>query len=282
MNDIELKQAYNKIFDDVHASDELRERVLSLKHKKRAITPFKATIGTIAAAVMIFAAVNEYGFVEDPEGVISQTIVSTQMPQTEISAIKPESTPVPPTVKATKAPAVAKNVQTVAPETAIPKSDPTPMVVVATEPDTSGNEVSVAAHTNEYEPASYGGKTVSGADAETSVQTWEISRYYNYIGADIGALINASYTGAQAFEITVDANGVPTDDMIALTYICENGGTVRVTVSRTAFFDEQLSGTVREAGNGCSGYKVSVGGVYYQVYTTGMSIDETQNLISRL
>ena len=277
MNDTELKQAYKEMFDDVHASDELRGRVLDLKHRKRVITPFKATIGTIAAAVMIFAAVNEYGFEQNTEGVINQTAVSTQMPQAEIMAVKPETTRAPQKAKATKAPAVAKKVYVEA-ATVAPESTP----VTEAQPAVAQSDISIASHTDENEQASYGGRAIVGNDTDNTVENWEISRYYNYIGANIGTLINASYTGPETLEFTVGADGVPTDDMAVLTYLCPNGGTVRVTVSRSAFFDAQLSGSVQEAGNGCIGYKVSAGGVYYQVYTTEMSVDETQGLISSL
>ncbi len=280
MNDAELKEAYKKMFDDVHASDELRGRVINLKHRNRVITPFKATIGTIAAAVMIFAAVNEYGFVENTDGVISQTTVSTQTPQAEISAVKPEATTAPQKPKTTKKPVAVKKTDAVAVLPVAQTPEPSSAPVVA-EHAPAEAEADIAAYTAEGEMASYGGRAIVGNDADNTTEIWEINRYYNYIGTDIGSSINASYTGPQSFELDTGADGTPVEDMLSLTYLSANGGNIRITVSKSAYFDSQLSGTVIESGNGYNAYKVS-SGVYYQIYTTGMSLDEVQTIVSGL
>ena len=129
MDEKKLISEYKAVFDDIHASDSLREAVRDIKpsrHKIHVITPFKAAIGTVAAAVMIFAAVHEYSFETDTSGVISETIVPSQIPQTEFVAIdtqtqtpeiEPENTIAPtatlkPKVSAKPKPVVTSNPQT--------------------------------------------------------------------------------------------------------------------------------------------------------------------------
>lgn len=119
MEDKQFINEYKRAFDNVHASDRLRNAVIDAKpRKKRAhvITPFKATLGTVAAAIMIFAAVNEYRFEPDTNGVISETVVETQMPKAEFSAVKTEE---PVSIKApvNKPTSAPKNVQVIIPTT---------------------------------------------------------------------------------------------------------------------------------------------------------------------
>lgn len=94
MEDKEFREQYKKEFDAICASDGLKSAVKNLKPQKprKVVTPFKATIGTVAAAIMIFAAVSDYSFEKDTSGVISEKVVSTPLPETEFVIVekKPE------------------------------------------------------------------------------------------------------------------------------------------------------------------------------------------------
>ena len=118
MEDKQFINEYKRAFDNVHASDRLRNAVIDAKpRKKRAhvITPFKATLGTVAAAIMIFAAVNEYRFEPDTNGVISETVVETQKTAITVRFFDEEPVSIKaPVNKPTSAP---KNVQVIIPTT---------------------------------------------------------------------------------------------------------------------------------------------------------------------
>lgn len=88
MEDKEFREQYKKEFDAICASDGLKSAVKNLKPQKprKVVTPFKATIGTVAAAIMIFAAVSDYSFEKDTSGVISETVVSTPLPEAKFAS----------------------------------------------------------------------------------------------------------------------------------------------------------------------------------------------------
>ena len=90
MEDKEFRELYKKEFDGICASDGLKSAVKNLGPQKprKVVTPFKATIGTVAAAIMIFAAVNDYSFEKDTSGVISETVVSTPLPKAEFVIVE--------------------------------------------------------------------------------------------------------------------------------------------------------------------------------------------------
>ena len=88
VTDDELRKEYAEIFDNIHAGDELKNRILN-QHpkKKRYPKPFIASAATVAAGIMIFAAVHNVTF--DRSGnddVISETV-------TTVDGTKPEKTP---------------------------------------------------------------------------------------------------------------------------------------------------------------------------------------------
>lgn len=76
MDERKIRSEYKELFDSIHASDELRQRVLAQKPKKRSIKPVINIAGSVAAAVMIFSAVGNYTFETDRSGVIRETFVS--------------------------------------------------------------------------------------------------------------------------------------------------------------------------------------------------------------
>lgn len=212
MDEKKLISEYKAVFDDIHASDSLRETVRDIKpsrHKIHVITPFKAAIGTVAAAVMIFAAVHEYSFDTDTSGVISETIVPSQMPQTEFIAIdtqtqtpeiEPENTIAPtatlkPKVSAKPKPAVTSNPQTTevpvspkeTPQSEIaPQSDELTVAVARIDNHHAEEEVSVT----ESEPFE---TALSGTviPTESGFIGYKISGgiYYTVEGTDEGAVL---------------------------------------------------------------------------------------------
>lgn len=76
MEDQEFRKAYKELFDGIKASDELKNRVLAGKRKKYDARPVIAAIGTIAAAVAIFAAVRGYDFTHSDDGIITETAIT--------------------------------------------------------------------------------------------------------------------------------------------------------------------------------------------------------------
>lgn len=112
MNNEEFSDEYKRIFDEIKASDSLKAKVLAQKSKRRSIKPAVAAMSTAAAALVIFAAVQNYSFDRDDSGVIRETVVSgTQSPaasaqpyvnEPEQSAVKTEREPTVTTAPRTK------------------------------------------------------------------------------------------------------------------------------------------------------------------------------------
>ncbi|MGN1116424.1 MAG: hypothetical protein ACI4TH_07645 [Candidatus Ornithomonoglobus sp.] len=76
MGDKEFRKAYKELFDGIKAGDELKARVLAGKRRKYDARPAIAAIGSIAAAVAIFAAVRGYDFSHRDDGIIAETAVT--------------------------------------------------------------------------------------------------------------------------------------------------------------------------------------------------------------
>ena len=277
MDDAELRREYKLTYDKISASDELREKILNQKPQKRSVSPLKATIGTIAAAFMIFAAVHEYGFKENTDGVISETVVSTQIPYAEFRGTDDASETEKPKPTAQTDKKTAATAHAVATAKA-PSVKPTEKTVVKNEPDTVSEDEEVAP---QNEPAAYSVSTARMGDTPLVVtENWDIDRYYNYIGVNIASRIGGTYTGSQTIELDVDENGTPTDDTVVLSYACR-GGQVRITVSKGPLFDASLNGSVSEAGSGYNAYKLS-NGIYYFVNTTNLAEDDVVAIINSL
>lgn len=282
MEENKLEKEYREIFDNVNASDNLREKVLNLKPQKRAVTPFKAVIGSVAAAVMVFCAVHEYTFEPDTDGVISETAVSTQIPKSEIAPAVTTKETTKKTTKevAPKTKTTAKPVQSEQVSVPVAVSEETEKAVEAPKTTSSTENEKIMAYSEDTDseakvlPRSGGGGVQTYATIGDTTEVWEINRYFDYIGTDITSKINGSYTGPEAFEFEMSEDGVPLDDTTVFTFICKNGGTVRITVSKHSLFDNDKNNVITVAGSGYNGYKIS-NGVYYMVYTTGLTERET-------
>lgn len=281
MEENKLEKKYREIFDNVNASDDLREKVLNLKPQKRAVTPFKAVIGSVAAAVMVFCAVHEYTFEPDTDGVISETAVSTQIPKSEIApaVVTKEATRETTKEVAPKTKTTAKPVQSEQVSVPVAVSEETEKTVEPPKTTSSTEDEGIMVYSEEADsekkvlPRSGGGVQTYATRGNTT-EVWEINRYFDYIGTDITTKIDGSYTGPEAFEFEMGEDGAPLDDTTVFTFICKNGGTVRITVSKQSLFDNNKNNVVTAAGIGYNGYKVS-NGVYYMVYTTGLTERET-------
>ena len=273
LEDKEFKELYKKEFDRICASETLKTAVKNMQPRSRrhVITPFKATLGTVAAAIMIFAAVHDYSFEKDTSDVIFETVVSTPLPEAQFEIIEKNPKAAEPTLK--------------------PKMDAT---VVVTPPPVYQNEpapatVEIPAEeipTEENEPASFSvdgpsPRNVGGEYVPPTVEKWTVYKYYQYLGADVSEKIAGAYTGAGEFEFEVGHDGIPLDDTAVLNFAMDNGAMIRITVSKLVFFDVSLSGTVTEAGSGYNAYKVS-NGVYYNVYATDTTKDAVTELINNL
>ena len=305
MDDKKFADAYKCEFDKIKASDELRSAVKNLRPQKsrRTVTPLKATIGTVAAAFMIFAAVHEYSFEPDTSGVISETVVSTPLPDVQFGVVeKPEeeteqkateSDPVrvqPETKQPAITPKTEANTQTVLQPEPVQEKDVNqvrlPVPTSMPQPEQT-EAVAVAMALDEPEDANTenGQSTFSritrtgGEDAVSSVQTWTLDKYYDYLGENVSAKINGSYIGSQSMEFEVGSDGVLLDDKAVLDFATDSGASVQVTVSKQVLFDSSLSGTITETETGYDAYKVS-GDIYYNIQVVGMSEDEAVSLIN--
>ncbi len=289
MDDKELRREYIDTYDKICASDDLRKKVLSQKLQKRTVTPLKATIGTVAAAIMIFAAVHDYSFRENTDGVISETTVTTQVPYAEFKSAQKDTTDETDTQVLQK-PQKTKDTSSVVPKTTTDK--PKDNTIAVAETNTQSPQISEAetAAPVDTEPqlsvAAYGldgPSTRNGGATAVSPTTemWEINRYYNYIGTDITSRIGGKYTGPETLEFEVGADGVPLDDTAVLTFLCNNSGHLRVTVSKSTLFDASLNGSVAAAGNGYNAYKIQ-NGVYYLVYATDLTQSDVTAIINSL
>ena len=277
MEDKEFREQYKKEFDAICASDGLKSAVKNLKPQKprKVVTPFKATIGTVAAAIMIFAAVSDYSFEKDTSGVISEKVVSTPLPETEFVIVekKPEG-------KTTESPQTTQK-PVKANEAVIP-----PSVNVAEDSktvQTQSPEINEAdtgiMPLNEDGPAP---RMIGGDEyVAPTVGKWTLEQYYEYLGVNISQKIPGQYTGSDTFEFDIGTDGIPLDDTAVLNFITANGTTLRVTVSKHVLFDSAVSGTVSEAGNGYNAYKIS-GGVYYNVYALNTTKAEVEQIIKSI
>lgn len=295
MEDKEFKAQYKKEFDNIHASDELKNAVKNLnpKRTRRGVTPFKATIGTVAAAIMIFAAVHEYNFNTDTSGVISETVVSTHMPEAQFEIVEKGKTDMVPDNGEDKATTTQKPKpadEPTATAESVPQLIPAPVTTQmpaqyftpapVSEPDVkTANEDAGIMPMDEDGPSprSLGGE----AYALPRVRMWTVEQYYEYLGVNVSNKITGKYTGAQSFEFEVGSDGVPLDDTAVLNFLTNSGASVRVNVSKHVLFDASLSGTVTEAGGGYNAYKVS-NGVYYNIYVTNTTQDEVVSIVNSL
>lgn len=82
MDEREFKNEYKRVFDNIHASAELLEKIKTQKQTKRNLKPYIAAAASAAAAFMIFAAVHDYDFNSNDDGVINETRISeTEKPR---------------------------------------------------------------------------------------------------------------------------------------------------------------------------------------------------------
>lgn len=277
LEDREFRAQYKKEFDSICASDELKNSVKNLKPQKprRVVTPFKATIGTAAAAVMIFAAVHDYSFEKDTSGVISETVVSTQLPEAQFEIVEKEQSRPLVTVKATQKPKTVNSVMVTPAPTKIPAVTPTETPAVA---EQASNETGGVMSLRDSEPSP---RSVGGEYIPPSVEMWTVEQYYAYLGTNVSQKISGRYTGAQSLEFEVGSDGVPLDDTAVLNFVTNSGASVRITVSKHVLFDASLSGTVNDAGSGYNAYKIG-GGVYYNIYATHTTQDEVVLIVNSL
>lgn len=264
-----FEQEYKKAMDEVRASDELRNNVLALKLQKRSVTSFKATLATVAAAVMIMVVAHEYDFAPNSDGVISETVVATQIPETDVSTDETQEK-LPQIVEATLKPQTA-----VKPDAGV--VSPNPVAEVETVADVESQALNETAGLEGVPMTAR-----SGGRESTTTQTWEINRYFEYIGENpqdkISAVVPVEYAGETSFEFVVNDEGEPVHDVVTLDY-ASSKGSISVTVSKEAMFDTTLSGTINATDNGFIAYKVS-GDVYYYIFAQGISQDEITAIVN--
>lgn len=93
MDERKIRSEYKKIFDEIHAGEDLRLRILEQKPQKRSIRPIINIAGSVAAAVMIFTAVGDYSFNTDKSGIISESVVMQTEEPSSKSGMSSASTP---------------------------------------------------------------------------------------------------------------------------------------------------------------------------------------------
>ncbi|MDD6564858.1 MAG: hypothetical protein PUF08_07235 [Clostridiales bacterium] len=254
MEEKEFKSQYKKDFDGILASESLRNSVKNLtpRRQRHTVTPFKATIGTVAAAVMIFAAVHEYKFEQKSDGVISETVVTTPIPEAQFGTAEPspkeQPSEQPKKVAGVKPTETAKKKVETTKKTQATNSPQAPIVVTTPTPQSTAIDVD--------EPAAVTQKSEAANDSDVSV---------------------ASVYAEESPRVrSVSANTTET------SYITTpSGGDVSVTKSNEELFDVSLSGTVVAVGEDYQGYKVS-GDIYYKVYAVNATYDEVIEIVNGL
>ncbi len=201
MDDKKFTEEYRRTFDGVRASDELRRAVLDAKPSRRrthVVSPFKATLGTVAAAIMIFAAVNEYKFEPDTSGVISETVVTTETPRAEFVAGVTEAPATPDTVVATASPTKKPTAIPQQTQNTAPTIEPKIVTEVPMQP-----EQTAQADDNEPVVARSGGGGGGGrsAQAEDDVSVTETEPY----DESLSGTIEPTDTGFKGYVIS---NGI--------------------------------------------------------------------------
>lgn len=91
MDEREFKNEYKRVFDDIHASGELLEKIKTQKQPKRNLKPYIAAAASAAAAFMIFAAVHDYDFNSNDDGVINETRIAETEKPTATEKAKPQT-----------------------------------------------------------------------------------------------------------------------------------------------------------------------------------------------
>lgn len=257
MNNFE--QEYKNAMNDVHASEDLRNRIMNIKPQKRTVTPLRTTLLSVAAAVAIMVVAHDYDFTPDTSGVINEAVVSTQVPQRENHAV----------AEVTETPVIAK----VTPKPQVrPQKVEEPVVVAEAEPQALNDE----------EPEGVPMTVRNVGDENSIAETWEINKYFEYIGGNpqdkISAVVPMEYTGDETLEFLVDSEGELVSDMVTLDYASADK-CLSVTVSKKPMFDGSISGTVNATDNGFIAYKVS-GDVYYYIFANGVSQDEITAIVN--
>lgn len=254
MEEKDFKSQYKKDFDGILASESLRNSVKNLtpRRQRHTVTPFKATIGTVAAAVMIFAAVHEYGFEQNSDGVISETVVTAPIPEAQFGTAEPSPTEQPSEeskrvadVKPTEI--AKKKVETTRKtQASIPPQEP----IVVTTPTPQSTPIDVD------EPAAVTQQSDAVNDNDMSVASF--------------------YAEEPPMVRSVGANTTETSYLTT-----PSGGNVAVKKSNDELFDPSLSGTVVAVGEDYQGYKVS-GDIYYEVYAVNATYDEVVEIVNGL
>lgn len=261
----EFKSQYKKDFDGILASESLRNSVKNLtpRRQRHTVTPFKATIGTVAAAVMIFAAVHEYGFEQKSDGVISETVVTTPIPEAQFGTAEPspkeQPSEEPKRVADVKPTETAKKKVETTKKTQASTPPQEPVVVATPTPQSTAIDVD--------EPAAVTQKSEAANDSDVSVASAYAEDEYNI-------------SDSQPLPMVRNAGG--TANTTETSYLTTpSGGDVSVTKSNEELFDVSLSGTVVAVGEDYQGYKVS-GDIYYKVYAVNATYDEVIEIVNGL
>lgn len=91
MDEREFKNEYKRVFNNIHASGELLEKIKTQKQPKRNLKPYIAAAASAAAAFMIFAAVHDYDFNSNDDGVINETRIAETEKPTATEKAKPQT-----------------------------------------------------------------------------------------------------------------------------------------------------------------------------------------------
>lgn len=241
-----FENEYRRTMDDIHASDDLCERIHNLKPAKRTATPFITAMATVAAAIMITVVAYDYDFTPSNDGVISQTDVSTQMPEAEVVAV------------------------TEKPEAVKPRAGaPGKKITATSAPQAIAEDMPRIAR-------------FSAEDTQIVTENWDMEEYYVYIGSNpqekINEILPVIYAGEESVAVDKNCDGDILLDTAVMNYVGGNGESITVTAAKKTTFNESLSGTVSTDG---TGYKVS-GDVYYSVTAENVDTETVQKIVDSL
>lgn len=261
-----FKDIYKAANDDIKASDELLEAVLSTKRRRRRVPPVLkySSAAAACAAIAVCLAVSPSVVERDDSGVIyEETASPTATPAAENGSFTIACSSDAPAQTASAADSAAKERTAVKSEE---KSEPIKEIKAAdvkTEAQTeavtemssikAGEDMSdiaqkkvntnirtVVLHVNSYD---YGGDNMDGGEYDdyavgSAYETveWTMDDYFEYLGENVMEKLSLppdfTYIGDTEMTVSVDENGVPSQDSRIFPYEGDNGRYVSVITSK--------------------------------------------------
>lgn len=233
-----FRDVYKAANDDIKASDELLDAVLSRKRRRVPPVLKYSSVAAACAAVAICLSVSP-SVVEKDESVSTPAPAATPKTENSSFAVLQSDRESTPSVSAAKAEAVSEPAK----ESGAAKVRD--MAAAEILPETTEETVNTYIKTVVLNVNSYaygGGGTDEGgyydcaAGAVYETVEWTMDDYFEYLGENVFDKISLpsdfSYVGGMEMTVSVDENGIPAQDSKIFPYEGENGRYVSVITSK--------------------------------------------------